>query len=316
MLRYLTLILISTLMVACEESLEGSETESIVIANTPALSSSVLTDVIYGHKDGLALTFDVYSPAEPNGAGVISILSSGWQSSWELMQQFVETPSGLQPMSNQETNAAGGLLVAHSYASLIEKGFTVFAVRHSSSPRYPMSEIVNDMHRAVRYIRFHASDYNVEAERIGAWGGSAGGHLALLLASTAAPGLANPDEDFESESTRIAAAVAYAPPTDLQRLGTPDFRRSFSALDLNEEQGQLYSPIHFASADDAPSLILHGDQDMLVPIIEGRSMYQALSDAGVEADFITVEGSGHGFNGNDGIQANSAMVDWFEQHLN
>src|SRR5213595_3509285 len=84
-------------------------------AQTPARQPSVTTDVVYGHKDGLALTFDVHRPAQPNGAGVISIVSGGWQSSVEMSR-----------------------LIADGYLSplLNEKGFTVFAVRHGSSPRY------------------------------------------------------------------------------------------------------------------------------------------------------------------------------------
>jgi hypothetical protein len=87
-------------------------------AQTPARPPSVTTDVVYGHKDGLALTFDVHRPAQPNGAGVIAIVSGGWQSRLEMSRLIVD--GYLSPLLN-------------------EKGFTVFAVRHGSSPRYPMS---------------------------------------------------------------------------------------------------------------------------------------------------------------------------------
>jgi BD-FAE len=96
-------------------------------------------DVVYGHKDGLALTLDVHRSARPNGAGVFSIVSGGWQSSVEMAQIFT------QP-----------------YPPLIEKGFTVFAVRHGSWPRYPLSSIVADMRRSVRFIRQHAKEYGVD----------------------------------------------------------------------------------------------------------------------------------------------------------
>ena len=132
----------------------------------PRASPSVTTDVVYGHKDGLALTFDVYRPAQPNGAGVIVIVSGAWQSSVEM-----------------------GRLIAQGYCPpLNEKGFTAFAVRHGSSPRYPMSAIVADMRRAVRFIRQHAGEYGVDPNRIGVFGGSAGGQLALLLGTTADSG--------------------------------------------------------------------------------------------------------------------------------
>src|SRR5688500_4272683 len=125
--------LAALLTCACVASAPGLEG-----APEPTLQPSVTRDGVYGHKDGLALTFDVYRPAHPNGAGVVSIVSGGWQSSVEL----------------------GGFLAAY-YPPLNEKGFTVFAVRHGSSPRYPMSAIVADMRRAIRFIRRHADKYAV-----------------------------------------------------------------------------------------------------------------------------------------------------------
>jgi hypothetical protein len=102
----------------------------VVRQQAPAPQPSVTADVVYGHKDGLALTLDVHRPAHPNGAGLISIVSGGWQSSVELARIFTQ-----------------------AYPPLNEKGFTVFAVRHGSWPRYPLSSIVADMRRSVRFIR-------------------------------------------------------------------------------------------------------------------------------------------------------------------
>jgi hypothetical protein len=82
--------------------------------------------VVYGHKDGPALTLDVHRPARPNGAGLIAIVSGGWQSSVELARIFTQ-----------------------AYPPLNEKGFTIFAVRHGSWPRYPLSSIVADVRRSM-----------------------------------------------------------------------------------------------------------------------------------------------------------------------
>jgi acetyl esterase/lipase len=277
---------------------------------------AVTTDVVYGHKDGLALTFDVYRPAKPHGAAVISILSGGWRSSWDLLQQFVESAEGgLRPMTADEAETALGQFVAHSYASLLDRGFTVFAVRHGSSPRYGMADIVADVRRSVRFIRYHAPDYGVDAERLGVWGGSAGGHLSLLLGTTAEPGDPDAEDAFLREPARVDAVVAYFPPTDLVRWATAQRRGAFPAVALTEEEARTYSPIRFASADAAPSLILHGDADALVPIVEGETMHQALSESGAIAQFIRIEGAGHGFAGQDAVRANAEMVRWFEQHL-
>ena len=255
----------------------------------PARQPSVTTDVVYGHKDGLALTFDVHRPAHPNGAAVISIVSGGWQSSVEM-----------------------GRFIAAYYPPLKDKGFTVFAVRHGSSPKYPMAAIVSDMRLAVRFIRRHAGEFAVDPDRIGVFGSSAGGQLALLLGTTADSGNPLATDDVLRASSRVAAVVAYFPPTDLARW---ENRRAFPATTLTEAEAAQYSPIRFVSAASAPSLIVHGDADKVVPIIEGETMFAALSKAGVPASFIRIEGAGHQFDGADFTRATTGMVRWFEQHL-
>ena len=213
-------------LVACACSATG---RGIAAVPAPARQPSVTTDVVYGHKDGLALTFDVHRPAQPNGAGVIAIVSGGWQSSVEMSRLIVD--GYLSPLLN-------------------EKGFTVFAVRHGSSPRYPMSAIVADMRRAVRFIRQHAGEYGVDPNRIGVYGGSAGGQLALLLGTTADSGDPLAADAVLRESSRVAAVVAYFPPTDLFRWGN---RRAFPATTaLTEAEAAEYSPIRFVSPGAAP----------------------------------------------------------------
>jgi acetyl esterase/lipase len=260
----------------------------------PVRQPSVTRDVVYGHKDGLALTFDVHRPAQPNGAGVIAIVSGGWQSSVEMSRAIVD--DYLSPLLNK-------------------KGFTVFAVRHGSSPRYPMSAIVADMRRSVRFIRQHAGEYGVEPNRIGVYGGSAGGQLALLLGTTADSGDPSATDAVLRESSRVAAVVAFFPPTDLSRFGTERIRRAFAAMRLTDAEAAEYSPIRFVSPGAAPSLIVHGDADTSVPIVEGETMHAALAKAGASASFIRIEGAGHGFASADLERVNAAMVQWFEQHL-
>jgi len=281
------IVLLALVACTCSATARG-----IGAAPAPARQPPVTTDVVYGHKDGLALTFDVHRPARPNGAGVIAIVSGGWQSSVEM-----------------------GRLIAQGYPPLNDKGFTVFAVRHGSSPRYPMSAIVADMRRAVRFIRQHAGEYGVDANRIGVYGGSAGGQLALLLGTTADSGDPSASDAVLRESSRVAAVVAYFPPTDLSRWGTQRIRQAFPAMRLTDAEAAEYSPIRFVSPGAAPSLIVHGDADTVVPMVEGETMHGALTKAGVPASFIRIEGAGHGFEGADLERANAAMVQWFERHL-
>lgn len=277
-------IAVTILTCACVASAPGNAGMS-----EPARLPSVSSDVVYGHKDGLALTLDVYRPAQPNGAAVISIVSGGWQSSVEM-----------------------SYLIAGYYPPLTDKGFTVFAVRHGSSPRYPMSAIVGDVRRAVRFIRQHARKYAVDPNRIGVFGGSAGGQLALLLGTTADSGDPSATDSVLRESSRVAAVVSYFPPTDLARW---ENSRAFPATALPAAEAARYSPIRFVSPSAAPSLIVHGDADRVVPIVEGETMYAALAKAGVPASFVRISGAGHHFDGPDFTRATDEMLRWFAQHL-
>ena len=278
-------------LVACASS---ATARGIGAVPAPAPQPSVTGDVVYGHKDSLALTFDVHRPAQPNGAGVIAIVSGGYQSSVEMSRLIVD--GYLAPLLNG-------------------KGFTVFAMRHGSSPRYPLSAIVSDVRRAVRFIRQHSGEYGVDPNRIGVYGGSSGGHLALMLGTTADAGDPSASDAVLREPSRVAAVVAFFPATDLARFGTERMRRAFAALRLTDAEAAEYSPIRFVSPGAAPSLIVHGDADTAVPIVEGETMHEALAKAGVPASFLRIEGAGHGFEGADLERANAALVQWFERHL-
>ncbi len=279
----------------------------------------ITSDIVYGHKFGMALTFDVYKPEQQNGAAVIFIVSGGWFSSWEEWKQFEQTSENkLRLITEEELVKKNPILPEFSFRPLLSKGFTVFAVRHGSSPKFGIPEIINDLRRAVRFIRIQSQEYGVDSKRIGVWGGSAGGHLSLLLCTTGDD--VNPDakDVFEQSSSHVAAVVAFFPPSELQRLFEnmkPEVRKRYPALFLQAEQYKMYSPLHFTSPDDPPSLIIHGDQDTLVPIVEGRSMHQALLKSGAVSRFVTISGAEHGFVGEYANQALEEVVSWFVEHL-
>ncbi len=259
-------------------------------------SVDVTPDVVYGHKDGMALTFDVFRPTEnAKGVGLLFMVSGGWYSGWqppEQMQVF--------------------------FKPVLDHGYTVFAVRHGSAPRYNVPEAISDVRRAVRFIRFHAADYGVDPERLGVFGMSAGGHLALVLATTGDGGNpASPDPVLRT-SSRVAAAVAYFGPTDLRNwvIGKdPTMRDRFTALQFDADQVDACSPLLQVTADDAPTLMIHGDKDTLVPIDHSTDMLKAMQQAGVACELLTIEGAGHGFAGDDVGRAITALLRWFDTQL-
>lgn len=267
---------------------------------TPAelKTASYVRDVIYGHRDGMALTYDVFKPLKPNGALVVNMVSAGWRSQWG-------------PPEERQAR----------YQWLIDKGFTVVALHHASAPRFPVPDAVKDIRLGMRHIKLHAADYGADPARIGVWGASAGGHLSLvagLMADDGDPAAANP---LERSGSRVRAVVAYFPPTDLDvLLGS---RPKSGAIDFDNSLRASISPIHFVDARDPPTLIITGDADKGVPPSQSETMKAALDTAGVENKLTKFPGADHDFyvKGDAAktdayaLEAMNAMVGWFEAHL-
>jgi acetyl esterase/lipase len=271
-----------------------------VFAQPKSVEVEIIPDIVYGHKDGMALTFDVFKPkSQSNGAAVIFMVSGGWVSAWA-------PPAETQPR----------------FKDLLDKGFTVIALRHGSSPKYLIPEIVGDVRRAIRFIHYKSKDWGVDPNRLGVWGGSAGGHLSLMIGTASDAGDPSAKEAFLKESDRVAAVVAYYPPVDLRYLArglnpapTGTVLDRFPALNFEKEKAADYSPLLFVTSDDPPTLLIHGDKDDLVNISNSKIIYEAFQKANVKTDFITIPGGGHGFRGDDAKRASAAMVSWFEQTL-
>ena len=266
----------------------------LLVLATPALGGSLYRfhpDVVYGHKMGMALTFDVIQPSNSNGAGVLFMVSGGWISRWSNTEAVLERSGG--------------------FSGLVEKGFTLFFVRHGSSPLFKVPDAVKDVRQAVRYIRKNADDWDVDADRLGVFGGSAGGHLSLMLGAASETGVEEATSALDSD--RVAAVVAYFPPVDLRSLVGPNER--FPALDFDPELGDDVSPLLFVTKDDPPTLLIHGDEDTLVPLSHSQNILEAFENEGVTSKLIVIEGAGHGFRGEHDQQASEAMIGWFEQHL-
>jgi acetyl esterase/lipase len=272
-------------------------------------------DVIYGRKAGLALTMDVFTPKkEANGRAVIFVVSGGWFSN----------PKAIQPMFFQE---------------FLKRGYTVFAVVHGSQPKFTIPEILEDLHRSVRFIRYHAKDYKIDPERFAIVGASAGGHLSLMQGTAGEQGNPKAEDPVDRVSSRVQAVAAFCPPTDFLNWGQPGheminraFRPPFTAAvdyhEFNKEKA-LYvpvtdekklreistkiSPITHVNAESAPTLMLHGDKDDLVPIQQSEIMLEKLKKAGVPAELIVRKGAGHVWP--TMLNDVALCADWFDKHL-
>ena len=247
-------------------------------------------DVVYGHKDGMALVYDVLKPERANGAAVVYMVSGGWFSRWAPPEQR-----------------------ARQFADLLEAGYTVIPVHHGSSPRYHVPDAYADVSRAIRHIRLNADRHGIDPDRIGVTGGSAGGHLSLMLGLDSDEGLADSEDEVMQTGNRVAAVVAYYPPVDLRRLTGPNDR--FPALDFPNETAASISPILHVDPQDPPTLLIHGDADDLVNISNSEIIFAEFQKHAVATDFITIPGGGHGFRGEDAKQAAAARLDWFNRYL-
>jgi acetyl esterase/lipase len=275
------------LVIALHAAARAAEPE--VSAAVPA--AEITADVVYGHKDGMALFYDVFAPAKPNGAAVAFMISGGWFSRWEAPESRLT-----------------------SFRSLLDRGYTVFAIHHGSAPRFKVPDAVADVRRAIRHIRLNAERFGVDPERLGVMGGSAGGHLALMLGTTSDAGDAAASDALLRASDRVRAVVALYPPVDLRPMIGPSER--FPALDFPKEQAEQISPVLFASKDDPPTLLIHGDQDRLVPLRNSTAMLEAFKKVNVESELIVVEGGEHGLRNPEHRQrAQAAMLEWFDKHL-
>jgi acetyl esterase/lipase len=271
-------------------------------------------DVIYGRKFGLAMTMDVFTPKEKaNGKGVIFCVSGGW---------FSAKP-GTNPLFKEFT----------------DRGYVVFAVVHGSQPKFTIPEVLEDMHRAVRFIRANAKKYNVDPEKLGICGGSAGGHLSLMQGNAPKPGNPKAADPVERESSKVAAVACLFPPTDFLNYGTEGnvalgegtlkgFRPPFDFWERDKETnklvviedperrkaiGRTISPVYHVTKESPPTLIIHGDADKLVPIQQSDLMIAKLKDAGVPCELVVKKGAGHG--GKEFGDTAKLFGDWFDKYL-
>ena len=242
--------------------------------------------IAYGKRGGETLALDVLRPAKPNGVGVLLLVSGGWKSG--------------KPGSFGEWMAA----------PLIRRGYTVFPIYHVSQPKVTIMEITDDMHRAVRFVRHHAKDYGIDPQRIGVTGGSAGGHLSLMLATRGGPGRPDATDPVDRESSAVQAAAIFYPVTDLLNLGKSrenpgdggppkSYVKGFGAAATNmalwKVVGRETSPLYYVTSNLPPVLIYHGDADTLTPLEQTEWFQVAARKVGREVQVKVHPGGDHGW---------------------
>ena len=249
-------------------------------------------DIVYGHKEGLALTMDVLTPKQDaKGIGLILVSSGSWKSGKS------DIKADILRRRNKDHWAQG----------LLQGGYTLFVVRHGSSPRFFVPEMIKDMNRAVRYVRTIAKDYGANPDQLGITSGSSGGHLALMAAMTGDDGNPEAKDPIERVSSRLQCTVAWFPPTDMVNWGTENgynaikvfrpglFERMFGKVTDLEQQLREISPIYFTTDKAPPLLLIHGDSDLTVPLQQSEVLKAKYEQLKRPVKLIVEPGGGHSY---------------------
>lgn len=276
-------------------------------------------DIVYGRAYGTALTLDEFVPREKwNGAAVIWVVSGGWFS----QHASISPDNPISPIK-----------------PLTERGYRVYAVVHRSNPYFTIEDAVADVERSVRFVRHRLAGEGHTSVPLGILGASAGGHLSLMAGTCGDNGLKKSADPVERTSNRVQAVACYFPPTDflnygakgingLETLTGKSFQAPFEFKRLNPQTKTIervtsaaqvltilrdVSPINHVTKDDAPTLIIHGDADMLVPLQQSQIFTEKLSETGVENRLEVRHGKGHGWAGIG--KDNELLYEWFDAHL-
>lgn len=254
----------------------------------------------YAKVDGnLSLLLDLYVPKSDKPLPLVVWIHGGaWQ------------------MGNKD-NCPAMAMTRHGYAA------ASIDYRLCQQAVFPAQ--IHDCKGAIRFLRANAAKFNLDPNRIGVWGASAGGHLAALLGTTAGnKELEGAVGDNEGVSSEVQAVCDFFGPSDFisfadanlpiaEAATSPLTRLLGGPVSKKRELAALASPVTHASKNAAPFLIMHGDKDTTVPLQQSQALHKALQAAGAESTLKVIPGAGHGFGGADIALAVAAF---FDKHLN
>ncbi len=239
-------------------------------------------DVEFGRGGDVPLMLDIWRPAKPAESPrpvIVAIHGGGW---------------------------AGGDKAEAAFAAVgfVQRGYVVASVNYRLSATALFPAAVEDCKCAVRWLRANAKRLGIDPDRIGAMGASAGGHLALMLGCADRTAGLEGKGGNDGVSSWVKAVSSWCGPADFVR-GELEFAPNIRPLLVNflggpcAEKPEPYrhaSPITHASWDDPPMLLVHGDQDSVVPFEQSERMHARLKELGVDVEFVRVRHGEHGMN--------------------
>jgi len=278
----------------------------LIVSGSPVNAQLVQTqgkvarDLIYRTVGGRNLTLDLYVPQTAKAGDkfplVVWIHGGAWRSGDK--NQCPAVP-------------------------LVDRGFVVASISYRLTDEAIFPAQIHDCKAAIRWLRASVGRFPIDANRIGVWGASAGGHLAALLGTSGEVKELEGGPDNLSYSSRVQAVCDYFGPTDFLRMNDQPGSMDHNAVDSpesalvggpiqkNPEKVARANPITYVSPDDPPFLILHGDQDRTVLPNQSQLLHDALKKAGVKVRLGIVKGQGHGFTAG----VDQTAFQFFEQTL-
>lgn len=252
-------------------------------------------DVTYAKVDGIELQLDIYEPqdqADHRLPLVVWVHGGAWR-------------------AGDKRNCPAIFLTG--------QGYVVASINYRLTSQAIFPAQIYDCKAAIRWLRAHADEYSIHPERVGVWGASAGGHLVALLGTSGdVADLSDPELGHADQSSRVQAVCDFFGPTDFLQMdahapagaklvhdapNSPEAALIGGPIQDHPDQVARANPITYVTEDDPPFLIMHGDQDPLVPMHQSQLLAEALVRAGVDVQFRRMRGLGHGFGNNRSVAA-------------
>lgn len=183
---------------------------------------------------------------------------------------------------------------------LARSGFVVASVQYRTSNDAQLPAQIQDIKAAIRYLRAHAERYNIDTEKFGVMGESAGGYLTCMAALAEDSSL--DVGDYLEYSSQVQAACPWYPPTDFRGFpytsaeecaASPESLLLGKNVMRNETEALKYCPVSFVTKNAPPFLIIHGNEDHTVPFTQSVLLHDLLDEAGCDVTLLEVDGSDH-----------------------
>ena len=258
----------------------------------------VLRDVTFSTVGEQELQLDLYRPKKASGTlpVVVWVHGGGWK-------------------NGSKDRCPAAWLAAH--------GFAVASINYRLTHEAQWPAQIDDCRAAVRWLRENAKTLNLNPDRIGAWGSSAGGHLVALLGTLDPP-------DSEGTSSQVQAVCDWFGPTDLLTMPPNTISETRTEADIAQSNGakllgatvrdvpalaKQASALYQVSADDPPFLIMHGEKDPGVPLSQSHRLHEKLLTAGTQSELKVIANAGHGGKEFQTPEAKQLVLDFFSKTL-